>query len=53
MSDQQPGQEHVDEPGHDQDAEPPTPFGEEPDHAKIDPDDSTPASHPDPLVPGT
>lgn len=32
---------------HDQDAEPPTPDGEEPDMTQLDPD-SEPASHPDP-----
>ena len=32
---------------HDQDAEPPTPDGQEPDTSQLDPD-SEPASHPDP-----
>jgi hypothetical protein len=37
---------------HDQDAEPPTADGNEPDPATIDPEDTTPASDPDP-EPGT
>jgi hypothetical protein len=37
--------------GHDQDADPPTPDGEEPDTEHLRPD-SEPASHPDP-EPGT
>jgi hypothetical protein len=36
------------EPGHDQDAEPPTPDGEEPEFTEHDPDDPTPGSDPDP-----
>ncbi len=36
------------DPEQDQDAEPPTPTGEEPDPAMIDPHDTTPGSHPDP-----
>lgn len=35
------------EPEHDQDADPPTPDGGEPDREQLDPD-SAPASHPDP-----
>lgn len=35
------------QPEHDQDAEPTTPFGEEPDTTQLDPD-SEPASDPDP-----
>ena len=33
---------------HDQDAEPPTPDGEEPDTSQLDPETAAPASHPDP-----
>jgi hypothetical protein len=36
------------EAGRDQDAEPPTPDGEEPDTRQLDPDVAEPASHPDP-----
>jgi hypothetical protein len=35
-------------PNHDQDAEPPTPDGEEPDTEQLDPDTAEPASDPDP-----
>lgn len=35
-------------PDHDQDAEPPTPDGEEPDIQQLDPDIAAPASDPDP-----
>ncbi|MXG89404.1 hypothetical protein [Nocardioides flavescens] len=42
-----PGQQ----PEHDQDSEPPTPFGEEPDPTQLEPG-SEPASDPDP-EPGT
>jgi hypothetical protein len=38
----------VPELGTDQDAEPPTPDGEEPDTRQLDPDVAEPASHPDP-----
>jgi hypothetical protein len=40
---------HVDEDG-DQDSEPPTPDGEEPDTTQLDPELAEPASHPDPDV---
>jgi hypothetical protein len=33
---------------HDQDADPPTPDGEEPDTTQLDPDQAEPASDPDP-----
>lgn len=35
-------------PDHDQDAEPPTPDGEEPDTDQLDPETAAPASDPDP-----